>query len=86
MRRMPEKSDYSALRSMKELRREREKLRWQINSAEDVLGRDYREVCEMFTFANIVKTVFSSIENIKALIEGVRNGYASVSSMFRKQR
>ncbi len=74
------------LQSMAELRLEREKLRWRIQASEERLGGHYRRVAAMFTFANVVRMAFSRIENIQALIAGVRNGYDSISALFRSKK
>ncbi len=83
---MNNRAAYRNIRSLAELRMEREKIRWQLRSSEDVLQREYRYVCSLFTFANITRTIFSKIENIQALITGVREGYSSIAGLFQRRK
>jgi hypothetical protein len=78
-------NDYSRLSSLKALRAEKEKLRWQIASQEEMLMRDWRGVREAFSVANAIRTIFSKIENIQALVTGVRDSYRSISAMFKNK-
>ncbi len=79
---MSSNKPYRNIATLTELRAAREKLRWQMRSQEDILSRDWQGVVSALSFQNIVRTAFSKLDNIKALIGGVRDGYRSISGLF----
>ena len=78
-------NDYSSIRTLAQLRAEREKLRWQIELQEERLERDWYTVRNALSLAGIIKAAMCKVESIQSLATGIAEGYRAISAIFNRR-
>lgn len=77
---------YHRIRSIRQLRRARERIGWRLGVTEEKIHHDYRHIVDMLTIANIAKLAATHIQSLRELFEAARDGFQSIRGFFSRTR
>lgn len=76
---------YAKIRTMSELRMARERLNWQIKASEQTIADRYDNLVSVFSISHLSAIVVSKLENIRAWVSTIYDGYQLAMSIFRRK-
>jgi len=74
---------YAEIRSLQQLRIEREKLSWMIENQEKALREDYNDFRTMLSWSYISNVAMEALGSVSALVSGIVSGAQMLFSLFR---
>jgi len=76
---------YARIRSLQQLRIEREKLSWIIESKEKTLQEDYDDFRTIFSWNYMANAAMEALGSASALVSGIVSGAQMLFSLFRNR-
>lgn len=74
---------YAGIRSLQQLRIEREKLSWMIENQEKALREDYNEFRSMLSWSYISGVAMEALGSVSTVVNGIVSGAQMIFSLFR---